>query len=55
MLSDRMRWQDVYCDHSDDDPFPKMLEEEPDNLLGPYVATEVALVDKVQSTKTLII
>ncbi|KAK9901385.1 hypothetical protein WJX75_009703 [Coccomyxa subellipsoidea] len=41
-----MRWQDVYFDHSDDDPFPKMLEEEPENLLGPYVATEVGLVEK---------
>lgn len=43
-----MRWQDVYFDHSDDDPFPKMLEEEPENLLGPYVATEVGLVEKVR-------
>lgn len=43
-----MRWQDAYSDESDEDPFPKMLDDEPTNLLGPYVATEVGLVEKVK-------
>jgi len=44
-----MRWQDAYSDECDEDPFPKMLDDEPTYLLGPYVATEVGLVEKVRA------
>jgi hypothetical protein len=30
-----------------DDPFPKMLDDHPDNMLGPFVATELPLVERV--------
>lgn len=45
-----MDWKDSYIgadSDADDDPFPKMLEDDADNLLGPFVATEVPLVEKV--------
>ena len=34
-------------DQADDDPFPKMVDGDADNILGPYVATETSTVEKV--------
>ena len=38
-------------DQADDDPFPKMLDGDAYNILGPYVATETSTVVKVQELK----
>lgn len=51
-MSSRDEWKQHYDssdDHADDDPFPKMLDGEAHNILGPYVATETTTVVKVQS------
>jgi len=50
------KWDIVYKDGSDDeDPFPKMLTEEDESLLGPFVSTEVITVRKVLPCNALIL
>ena len=47
-----MDWKDSYRDaenSDEDDPFPKMLESDVGSILGPYVATELATVEKVNA------
>lgn len=47
-----MDWKDSYGDpenSDDEDPFPKMLESDVDSILGPYVATELDTVQKVNA------
>ena len=49
-----MDWRDSYRDAEDsdeDDPFPKMLESDADSILGPYVATELSTVEKVNAPR----
>ena len=45
-----MQWQDAYAeagtDSDEEPPFPKMLDGD-DCMLGPYVPTEIATVQKV--------
>ena len=49
-----MDWKDSYGDAEDsdeDDPFPKMLDSDVDGILGPYVATELTIVEKVNAPR----
>ena len=49
-----MDWKDSYRDaenSDEEDPFPKMLDSDADSILGPYVATELATVEKVNAPR----
>ena len=57
-MSPIVDWKQRYDDADDDadeDPFPKMLDGDAHNILGPYVATETCTVVKVCKARMFII